>query len=138
MRGTYRDVVRDPFGWTLADSGWRSNTIVLAAWPLMAGLLKNDPSLRGILFWAVGAGLSAWDAMRPAADTAATQLAEELDRMPVAPETIAYIGADALIAESGAAADAVLRLQEQAGALQMTLDNRYLRQVTVGQMAQRG
>ncbi|WP_373500584.1 hypothetical protein [Desulfococcus sp.] len=94
MRGTYRDVVRDPFGRTLADSGWRSNTIVLAAWPLMAGLLKNDPSLRGILFWAVGGGLSAWDAVRPPADITAARLAEEFDRMPVAPEAMVYIGAD--------------------------------------------
>ena len=40
-----------------------------------------------------------------------------------------------LIADSGAPADVVLRLQEQAGALQLTLDNRYLRQVTVGRLA---
>jgi hypothetical protein len=94
MRGIYRDVVCARSGWTLSDSGWRPNTIVDSAWPLMAGLLKNDPALRGILFWAVGGGLGSWDAVRLPADTAVTQLVDETDRMPVAPEAIVYIGND--------------------------------------------
>lgn len=307
MRGTYRDVVREPRGRMLADTGWRENTIVDSAWPLIAGLLKNDPGLRGILFWAVGVGRAAWDTAHASVDTGAVRLVDEVDRLAVAAGAMHYVGAnanpslaptacievgaaftwrqdrvlrefgvfggdatpargsgtlinhvihprmeiaagrtltrrlrlalcpdagnewravpthwlgrepveridgvggvsaasltragvltiralaamnpvhldgnvslmravglrakarmalraaagltpvsglndrtvwdilatpaDALIAESGAAAETVFRLQEQAGALQMTLDNRYLRQVTVGQMAQRG
>jgi hypothetical protein len=94
MRGIYRDVLRDRRGWMVADSGWRCNTIVDGAWPLIAGLLKNDPGLRGILFWAVGAGRASWDTARTSAAKGAVQLVAEVDRMPVAPEEIRYIGSD--------------------------------------------
>lgn len=94
MRGIYRDVVRDRFGRMVADSGWRTNTIVESAWPLIAGLLKNDPALRGIGYWAVGTGRAGWDLAHPAIDAAAARLSEEFDRMPVAPEAVVYIGGD--------------------------------------------
>lgn len=94
MRGTYRDVVCDRCGRTIVDSGWRPNTIVDGAWPLFAGLLKNDPSLRGILYWAVGEGLAAWETSTPSAERSAMRLVNEVDRIPVAPEAIVYIGAD--------------------------------------------
>jgi len=103
MRGVYRDAVFDAFGGRIADTGWRNNTIVESAWPLIAGLLKNDPVVRGILFWAVGTGRAEWDASPPAVDTAATRLMDEVDRVAVSPETIRYIGADGDPVETPAA-----------------------------------
>jgi hypothetical protein len=94
MQGVYRDVLRDRRGRMVMDSGWRRNTIVDVAWPLIAGLLKNDPGLRGILFWAVGAGRAAWDTARTSAARGTVRLTQEVDRMPVAPEEIRYIGSD--------------------------------------------
>lgn len=75
----------------LFDSGWSSNTITNSAWPLIAGLLKNDPGLEGILFWAVGAGDPAWDATHTAPSPAATQLVDEVDRHEVLTEDIVYL-----------------------------------------------
>lgn len=92
MRGIYRDVVREPGGRMLADTGWRENTIVDSAWPLIAGLLKNDPGLRGILFWAVGAGRAAWDTAHASVDNATVRLVDEVDRLPVG--SMVYMGRD--------------------------------------------
>lgn len=94
MRGIYRDVVRDRRGQMVADSGWTTNAIVDSAWPLIAGLLKNDPALRGIRFWAVGAGRPAWDTVRPSVDKGVTRLVDEVDRMPVAEDATVYLGTD--------------------------------------------
>lgn len=91
LRGRYRDVIRDCRGQLLSDSGWRRNTVVGSAWPLMAALLKNDPAFSGILFWAVGAGDAQWDSARPSADPSATQLAAELDRAAVPAADIDYL-----------------------------------------------
>jgi hypothetical protein len=54
------------------------------------------------------------------------------------PWEVLTASAETLIDDAGGAAEAVLRLREQAGALQMTLDNRYLQQVTIGRLAQPG
>lgn len=94
MRGIYRDRLRGSGGRILFDSGWRGNTIVDAAWPLVGGLLKNDPSVKGILFWAVGEGMADWDAALPPGNAGATALISEVDRMPLDPEAMVYIGDD--------------------------------------------
>jgi hypothetical protein len=52
------------------------------------------------------------------------------------PSDVLAASTETLIDDAGGAAEAVLRLREQAGALQMTLDNRYLQQVTIGRLAQ--
>ena len=67
MRGFYQDEVRSKHGDLIFKGGWSCNTIVESAWPLVAGLLKNDPDLSGILFWAVGEGSDGWDTAQPAA-----------------------------------------------------------------------
>jgi hypothetical protein len=43
---------------------------------------------------------------------------------------------DTLVADTGATPEQVSRLIEQAGALQLALDNNYIRQITIGQLAQ--
>jgi hypothetical protein len=67
------------------------NTIVDSAWSLLAGLLKNDPALHGILFLAVGAGDPAWDGTHTPANPAATQMQNEIVRQPVTAENIQYL-----------------------------------------------
>jgi len=42
----------------------------------------------------------------------------------------------ALAADSGASEEAIERLREQVSALQLTLDNRILQRVTIGELAQ--
>ncbi len=91
MRGQYHDTVRDTNGRLILDGRWRPNTIAESAWPLIAGLLKNDPGLQGILFWAVGAGEAAWDSSRPSANPAATWLRQEIERRPLPAGSIVYL-----------------------------------------------
>ena len=94
MQGKYRDLVLDQHSRPLFDSGWTSNTIVDSAWPLIAGLLKNDPALDGILFWAVGAGDPAWDGAHPGASAATTRLQDEIDRQAIPAAAIDYLNQD--------------------------------------------
>jgi hypothetical protein len=60
----------------------------------MAGLLKNDPQLTGITYWAVGSGDESWDAARPSVDPRATRLAAEFDRQAIAPAQTTYLHGD--------------------------------------------
>jgi hypothetical protein len=94
IRGSYQDTLRDAHGRRISVSSWRSNTIVNSVWPLVAGLLKNDPDLDGILFWAVGAGNPGWDTSHPWALAEATRLVGEVDRQTVGSENIVYLNPD--------------------------------------------
>jgi hypothetical protein len=100
IRGKYRDAVQDTRGRLVFDSEWSSNTIVDPAWPLIAGLLKNDPALDGILFWAVGAGDPAWDGTHTAASPATTQLQDEIERHTVPVKSIVYLDSNGIPVES--------------------------------------
>ena len=91
IRGRYRDVVANAAGHVVRDSGWRCNVIARTAWPLVAALLRNDASLRGVLFCAVGEGETAWDAARPLAEASATRLRAELQRRPLDATDFAYL-----------------------------------------------
>lgn len=94
IRGRYRDFVYECEAGLIFDSGWLSNTIANSAWPLIAGLLKNDPRLAGILFCAVGAGNSAWDGTHTSPSSVADQLEDEIDRVAVPIEDIVYLDSD--------------------------------------------
>jgi hypothetical protein len=87
----FRDELRSADGCLVADSGWRRNTIALSAWPVVAGLMRNTPDLRGLQFCAVGEGQSAWDASPPRADAATRTLVREVDRLALAQDRITYI-----------------------------------------------
>ena len=91
MRGIYRDVVDDPEGRRLHDTGWASNTIVRSAWPLLAALLRGEEKLGGLRFWAVGAGDPAWDAAPVAASPETKKLHAEIERLKVPTEAISYL-----------------------------------------------
>lgn len=74
LKGIYRDLVKEPDGRIIHDSGWVHNTIVEQCRILLAGFMRNDPS-DGIQYLAVGQGLAAWDDDgTPAPDPAATGL----------------------------------------------------------------
>jgi hypothetical protein len=91
LYGQYYDQVWDRQGKLIADKGWQSNIVVASTWPLLAGLLKNDPALRGILFLAVGAGNPAWDGVRIPASPATEHLADEIGRRAIPAEDIIYL-----------------------------------------------
>ena len=91
LRGTYRDVFRDAYGRLCFASEWNPNTIADRAWPLLTGLLKNDPNLNGILYFAVGSGDPDWDVNPIAPSPAATQLQNEIERQAVLAEAITYL-----------------------------------------------
>ncbi len=94
LKGVYRDTLTDAGGRCLRQWDWRSNTIVDAAWPLVAGLLKNEPDLSGLLFWAVGSGDPAWDDNPVTADVATIGLADEIRREPIVAEEIVFLDAE--------------------------------------------
>lgn len=91
MRGIYRDIVDDPEGRRLHDSGWASNTIVRSAWPLLAALLRGEEKLGGLRFWALGAGDPAWDDAPVTASPEARTLHAEIERWKVPAEAISYL-----------------------------------------------
>ena len=83
--GSFRDVLTDDRGYILEDYGWRSNRIVQNCHVLLAALLKRDRGYSGILYWAIGEGLSSWDSRIPSPSETDTQLSQEIARktMPV-------------------------------------------------------
>lgn len=91
ISGRYRDVLINQGGRLTARTPWRCNTIVDAAWPLVAGLLRSEAGLHGILYCAVGAGDPAWDVHPATAGPGTTRLARELTRVPVAPGDLTYV-----------------------------------------------
>lgn len=91
MRGSYRDTVIHASGRREPTSPWRPNAIVESCWPLLAGLLKNEPGLDGILYWAVGEGEPEWDAAPVPAGPSAERLRAEAARAPVTPEDVVYL-----------------------------------------------
>lgn len=94
FKGCYQDIQTDTHGNWFWKRNWRLNTIVNTAWPLVAGLLKNDPDMSGILYWAVGAGDPAWDQNPITANPAADGLHTELSRQVIDAAQIAYLNPD--------------------------------------------
>ncbi|MFZ1985107.1 MAG: hypothetical protein WAU91_11880 [Desulfatitalea sp.] len=94
MKGEYLDCIQSGTGRAPLAAGWSANTIVEGAWPLVAGLLKNDAAMAGILYWAVGAGDPAWDGAAQPPNPDATRLHQEMARQAVPPAAIVYLNAD--------------------------------------------
>ena len=100
LSGRYRD----------AEAAWRPNLVVDGAFELLASLLKREPSVEGLLFWAVGAGEPAWDAEPPSPQRRDTGLHDEIRRVAIPPEAIRFV--DARGAETaGPAAHLEIRLE---------------------------
>ena len=94
MIGQYLDCIQNGNRRVPLAPGWTPNTIVDAAWPLVAGLLKNDTTMAGILYWAVGTGNPSWDVTPQAPGQAVTRLHHEVARLPVPTEAIIYLNPD--------------------------------------------
>lgn len=90
IRGRYRDTIWQS-GRPVFDGDWSHNTIVDSAWPLIAGLLKNQPRWHGIRFWAVGEGRPEWDNAHVGAYPGTERLENEVHRQAIAPEDIVYL-----------------------------------------------
>ena len=98
LKGRYRDLVTDAHGVSVTATPWRSNLLVDGAFVLIATLLKGEPGVQGILYWAVGAGRDSWDATPPGSTPWASSLVDEVGRLEVPQAAIAFVderGADA-------------------------------------------
>jgi hypothetical protein len=91
LKGRYRDLVTDVRGARLAETPWRANLLVDGAFTLLAALLKREPGIEGILYWAVGAGRVSWDESPPGPTPWATSLVEEVDRVEVTQDAMAFV-----------------------------------------------
>ncbi len=66
LYGMYHDVLRDPRGTAIWDSGWRKNTIVVDCRRLLAGFMHGAPTgALGLQGLQVGAGDPVWDQTGP-------------------------------------------------------------------------
>lgn len=83
LSGRYRD----------AGRGWRPNLVVDGAFELLASLLKREPGVDGLLFWAVGAGEPAWDVEPPTPQRRDTGLHLEIRRLAIPDEAIRFVDA---------------------------------------------
>lgn len=63
IKGIYRDILKDPGGDVIWDSGWQSNVIVHRCRILLAAFMKNDENSVGIQCLKVGKGDPGWDNM---------------------------------------------------------------------------
>lgn len=93
VRGQYRDEVAGPAGDVRVARGWAPNRIAEPIWPLLAGLLKDDPDLSGILYLAFGAGRDEWD-QGEGLVTPEERLEHEVYRTRVEPEHRTYLDAE--------------------------------------------
>ena len=91
IEGRYHDIVLGADGRVEDDRGWGCNVIARTAWPLVAALLRNDASMGGIMYCAVGEGEAVWDTARPAAQASATRLRAEVRRLALEPAAFSYL-----------------------------------------------
>jgi len=101
IRGTYRDVLRDPGGRVLLDTGWHSNTIVHGCRILLAGLMRyrpddpmnGQPPVLGIQELRVGQGGEDWDQVPPDDPSEETDSLENgyADGLPLGPEHFSFV-----------------------------------------------
>jgi beta-lactam-binding protein with PASTA domain/uncharacterized protein YozE (UPF0346 family) len=83
IQGKYQDTIRDVNAVELLRSPPRSNVVVFRAMDLIAQLLRNEPGLNGISYWAVGSG----GQQQPEAAMRRTRrLANEIYRKPLDPK----------------------------------------------------
>lgn len=93
LRGRWRDERLDARGRLLWAGEWRSNLVVAGSSRLLAALMRGEPGVGGLRYWAFGTGEDAWDALLPAPRPGDTRLAAEIARQPLAPEQVVYLDA---------------------------------------------
>lgn len=91
LKGHFCDILTDSWGYVRWCSGWRPNLVVQECDLLLAALMKRQPGMSGILYWAVGGGESAWDSAPLVPSPATSQLTRELARQSLAPGQLSYI-----------------------------------------------
>jgi hypothetical protein len=94
IKGCYHDILTDSHGRVRWDGGWHSNRVVHSCGLLLAALMKGQPEMQGILYWAVGEGEKDWDALCPSPQPDDTHLVTEVARQALAPEQIVYLDDD--------------------------------------------
>lgn len=90
MRGEWRDIVRDPLGRVLLDTGWRANQVQNTNAIMLASLAKRRVGYDGLLWFAYGTGLPAWDSAPPAQPFAQTTLTTEVFRKTIPALSITF------------------------------------------------
>lgn len=113
LNGIFKDLLYTYEGELISQRDWRSNTIVYSSLDLIANLLKNNPRMCGILYWAVGEGSEDWDENPRESDPNTKKLVKEIYRKPIHPEKDILYHEDRKILEI----NAEFRLDEAVGTL---------------------
>jgi hypothetical protein len=93
IEGCFRDLVQEADGTPRREGSWQPNQIVATVWPLVVGLLRQDPVVRGITHCAVGSGDPAWDTAPVRPDPGVTHLHNEVARVSLGQDDFAYLDA---------------------------------------------
>lgn len=93
LSGRWRDERLDGRGRVVWAGEWRSNLVVAGCNRLLAALMRREPGISGIRYWAFGTGEEGWDALLPGPRPADTRLAAEVARLELAPEQVVYLDA---------------------------------------------
>lgn len=93
-KGYYKDVLIDPQGNIIWDSGWQSNLIVNNCNILLAMLMKDHQGIKGILYCAFGEGDETWDSKRSIPLLTDTQLTNEVFRKSILSDQILYLNSN--------------------------------------------
>lgn len=93
ITGRYQDTIVTRSGERRART-WRSNLVVSRCYELVAALMKRQPGVSGVLWWAVGSGQASWDAERPQPRLGDRRLrGDELQRQEVLAEHMSFVDA---------------------------------------------
>ncbi len=93
LRGRWRDERMDEHGRVLCAGEWRSNRVVDGNSRLLAALMKGEPGVGGLRYWAFGTGEDGWDALLPSPRPGDTRLTGEVARQALTPEQVIYLDA---------------------------------------------
>ena len=70
------------------------NLVVDSILPLILGVLKRDPIMKGIQYWAVGSGSSSWDSSMPEPSLSDTSLTAEIGRKAISASDMKFVDSD--------------------------------------------
>lgn len=76
---------------TLIDVREGHNIVVLSFLRLVMCMLKHQTGYSGIQYWAVGSGADSWDTSMPEPTIDATRLTQEIGRVPISIEDMAFL-----------------------------------------------
>lgn len=94
-RGEHQDILLGPTGEVIWVRSWQSNVIVNGLREVLAGLIKGDPVVSPLNYWAVGTGDPTWDSVSSPEDDERrdwTQLYNEVARKELPASQINFEG----------------------------------------------